>query len=87
MKQYELREGDYLIRAEAVQTTVHAPTPGYVASVLVSRLQGEDGRLQPAYSDRDMAGARVWPTPDRALRHAVREARRIIRDEPRKLAC
>ena len=40
-----------------------------------------------AYRDERMAGGHRWPSADEALRYAVHEAQRIIRNKPGLLHC
>jgi hypothetical protein len=78
----ERNEGDYRIYAGALEAF-----GGYVAAVVVSRLQGVRNAPREAYRDMAMSGGHRWRTPDEALSHAVTSASQVIRSEPHRLAC
>lgn len=66
--------GNYRIYAGAIE---RVRAPGYVAAVVVMRL--EQGRpRQEIFRDENMAGGYGWPSPAEALRHAVREGQRAV---------
>ena len=80
----ERTEGDYRIYAGALE----APRgDGYVAAVVVSRLQGAARAPREAYRDIGMSGGHVWHSSTDALAYAVARARELIRTEPQRLSC
>lgn len=78
----ERNEGDYRIYAGALEKS-----GGYVAAVVVSRLRGVANAPKEAYRDLAISGGHRWQHPDEALLHAVDHARRVIHEQPAKLAC
>ena len=76
-------EGDYRIFALA------APAPqrdGYVAGVVVKRLNVGLENASVAYREDSLAGGKRWPSPGTARRFATALAREMIRQEPHRLA-
>lgn len=78
----ERTEGEYRIYAGALEAV-----GGYVAAVVVSRLQGVKNAPREAYRDMAMSGGHRWRTPHEALAYAVARASEVIRSEPHRLAC
>jgi hypothetical protein len=77
-------EGNYRIYAGALE----APQgDGYVAAVVVSRVDAPSGRLREAYRDIGMSGNHVWRSSADALAYALARARELIRTEPQRLSC
>jgi hypothetical protein len=84
MRSDESNEGDYRIYASAV------PGPardGYIAAVIVKRVQGAVEAPCEAFRDESLAGGWRWPSPVSARRFAVRMAQEVIREEPHRLTC
>ena len=78
----ESNEGDYRIYAGAVEST-----GGYVAAVVVSRWRGVHNPPREAFRDVALSGGHRWGSPGEALQYALRQAREIIRNEPKRLVC
>lgn len=80
----EFNEGDYRIFALAQASPLR---DGYVASVIVKRLNdGADG-ARIAYREDCLAGGKTWPSPATARRFAAAMARAVIHHEPHRLTC
>ncbi len=80
----EFNEGGYRIFALA------APSPlrdGYVASVIVKRLDDAMAGTRIAYREDCLAGGKPWPSPAAARRFAAAMARAVIHHEPHRLSC
>jgi hypothetical protein len=78
----ERTEGDYRIYAGALEAT-----GGFVAAVVVSRLNGVRNAPREAYRDMAMSGGHRWRTAQEALCYAIARASEVIRSEPHRLAC
>jgi hypothetical protein len=79
----ERNEGDYRIYAGALESPMG---DGYVAAVVVNRMQPDDMQRE-AFRDVSMSGGHRWSTASDALRYAVAKAREVIRTEKQRLAC
>lgn len=80
----ERTEGDYRIYAGALE----APRgQGYIAAVVVSRVQGAGGKPREAFRDDSLACGHRWPSADEALNYALNKAREFILREPQRLHC
>jgi hypothetical protein len=80
----ETHEGDYRIYAGALE----APRgQGYIAAVVVNRVQGAGAAQREAYRDDSLACGHRWGSSGEALRYAVNKAREIIRREQHRLQC
>ena len=80
----ERNEGDYRIYAGALE----APRgQGYIAAVVVSRLQGAGKTPREAFRDDSLACGYRWLSPDEALSYALKRAREVIRREAHRLHC
>ena len=77
-------EGSYRIYAHAVCARHE---DGYVAMVVVDRVQGSGGGAREAYRDEMLAGGHRWPSPEAARLYAVAKGREVIRMEQHRLAC
>jgi hypothetical protein len=71
----EVDAGDYRLRIGAVE----APEHGYLASLVISMVQGF-GEPREVYRDDDMAGGYAWPSPQEALQYAMTAGQRLLRD-------
>lgn len=84
MRFEECHEGDYRIYAGALE----APRGGgYIAALIVSRVQGEAARPREAFRDESLACGHRWRSPDEALHYALARARELIRNRSQMLAC
>ena len=80
----ERSEGDYRIYAGALE----APCgPGYIAAVVVNRVQGAGKTPREAFRDDSLACGHRWLSPDEALSYALKRARDVIRREAHRLHC
>ena len=84
MKYDETTEGEYRIFALAV---AGPQRDGYVASVIVKRIDAGRQENNVAYREDSLAGGKRWPSPGTARRFAAELAREMIRQEPHRLAC
>lgn len=80
----EHEEGGYRIFAGAVESSID---DGYTAAIVVQRKPGASGTAPEAYRDERLAGGHRWASPEEALRYALHEAQRIIRNKPGLLHC
>ena len=84
MRFEECHEGDYCIYAGALD----APRgDGYIAALVVNRVNGAAGRPREAFRDESLACGHRWLSPDEALHYAIARARELIRKRPALLAC
>ncbi len=79
----EIDEGDYRIFALAAAAPQR---DGYVAGVIVKRLNVGLEVPSVAYREDSLAGGKRWPSPVTARRFATAMAREMIRQEPHRLA-
>ena len=76
-------EGDYRIYAGALE----APRgDGYIAAVVVSRVQGAQA-VREAWRDDSLACGYRWPSAGDALNYALERASELIRTRSKALAC
>jgi hypothetical protein len=79
----ECQEGPYRIFVGALE----APRgEGYIAAVVVSRMQAEGGRAREVWRDDSLACGYRWPSPDAALGYAMNRAREMVRKSSPMLA-
>jgi hypothetical protein len=77
-------DGDYRIYAGALE----APRGhGYIAAVVVNRVQGAGAAPREAFRDDSLACGYRWLSPAEALNYAMKRARQIIHREPHRLHC
>ena len=82
MRSEERTEGPYRIYASAIK----APGgKGFVAAVVVKRINGDLGTSREAFSHQNLAGGHRWPSPEAARLMAVAMAQQVIRNEPHRL--
>jgi hypothetical protein len=80
----ELTEGPYRIYAGALE----APQgDGYIAAVVVKRLERESCPGREAFRDESLACGHRWASADDALGYAVARAREIIAKRSPMLRC
>ena len=80
----ECQEGDYRIFVGALD----APRgQGYIAAVVVNRVQGDPRAHREAWRDDSLACGHRWPSPEEALSYAMSRARELIRKRSQMLAC
>lgn len=84
MRFHEAHEGDYRIYVGAVEST---RGDGYIAAVVVKRLQGGPVDAGVAFRDDSLACGYRWPSADEALHYAMTRARELIRNRSAVLAC
>ena len=84
MRFNEAHEGDYRIYVGAVEST---RGDGYIAVVVVKRLQGGSVDAGVAFRDDSLACGYRWPSADEALHYAMNRARELIRSRSPVLAC
>ena len=80
----ERNEGDYRIYAGALEAP-HGQ--GYIAAVVVRRVQGAGSTPREAYRDDSLACGYRWLSQADALNYALRRARDVIRREAHRLHC
>ncbi len=82
MRSEERTEGGYRIYASAIK----APGGrGFVAAVVVKRIETELGTPCEAFRHENLAGGHRWPSPEAAKLMAVAMAQQVIRNEPHRL--
>jgi hypothetical protein len=82
MRSEERTEGGYRIYASAIK----APGGrGFVAAVVVKRINGDIGNGREAFRHESLAGGHRWPSPEAAKLMAVAMAQQVIRHEPHRL--
>lgn len=80
----EHTEGPYRIYAGALE----APTgDGYIAAVVVRRLEPDSRSGREAYRDESLACGYRWESPHEALLYAVSRAREMISKRSNMLLC
>ena len=84
MRFNEGHEGDYRIYVGAVEST---RGDGYIAAVVVKRVQGGPADAGVAFRDVSLACGYRWPSADEALLYAMNRARELIRSRSPVLAC
>jgi hypothetical protein len=83
MRFEEITEGDYRIYAGALESPRGG---GYIAAIVVSRLQGNRPQRE-AYRDESVACGHRWPSAEEALSYALSRARELVRSRSGMLAC
>jgi hypothetical protein len=82
MRSLESTEGGYRIYASALK----APGGrGYVAAVVVKRINGDMATAREAFRHESLAGGHRWPSPEAARLMAMAMAQQVIRHEPHRL--
>ena len=83
--QFDVRnEGDYRIFAGALE----GPRgDGYIAALVVQRLQGVPGAPREALRDESLACGHRWASADAALAYAMNKAQDAIRNRSPMLTC
>ena len=83
--QFDVRnEGDYRIYAGALE----GPRgDGYIAALVVQRMQGVAGAPREALRDESLACGHRWASADAALAYAMSKAQEAIRSRSAMLAC
>ncbi len=83
--QFDVRnEGDYRIYAGALE----GPRgDGYIAALVVQRVQGVSGPPREALRDESLACGHRWASADAALAYAMNKAQDAIRNRSPMLAC
>src|SRR2546423_15168710 len=80
----ERNVGDYRIFAGALE----APKgDGYIAAMIVQRIQGVPGAPREALRDESLACGHRWEPASDALAHAITQAQDAIRNRSPMLAC
>ncbi|CAD5373290.1 conserved hypothetical protein [Rubrivivax sp. A210] len=80
----ECHEGDYRIFVGALE----APRgDGYIAALIVNRVQGAAAGRREAFRDDSLACGYRWRSADEALQYALNRARELIRSRSEMLAC
>lgn len=77
-------EGEYRIYAGALESALG---DGYIAAVVVSRVQGAAHGPREAYRDDSLACGHRWARPEEALAYAIGKGREVVQTEPHRLAC
>jgi hypothetical protein len=84
MRFEEAHEGEYRIFVGALE----APRgEGYIAALVVNRVQGTPGRHREAFRDDSLACGYRWGSAEEALHYAMNRARELIRSRSEMLAC
>ena len=82
--QFDEREvGDYRIFAGALE----APKGGYIATMIVQRVNGVPGVPHEVLRDERLAGGHRWESAHDALAYAISKAQKAIRKGPPLLTC
>jgi len=84
MKFHECHEGDYRIYVGAVESP---RGDGYIAAMVVKRMQGGAIDAGVAFRDDSLACGYRWPSAEEALQYAMNRARELIRKRSPALAC
>ena len=83
--QFDERDvGDYRIFAGALEGPVG---DGYIATMIVQRVQGVPGVPREALRDESIAGGHRWESANDALAYAISKAQEAIRSRSPMLAC
>lgn len=77
-------EGEYRIYAGALESALG---DGYIAAVVVSRIQGAARTPREAYRDDSLACGHRWARPEEALSYAIGKGREVVQTEQHRLAC
>lgn len=80
----DISEGEYRIYAGAIEA---ADQNGYLAALVVNRIEGTNGRPKEAFRDTQLAAGYRWASPHDALRYALSKGQEIVRRKPALLAC
>ena len=80
----ERNVGDYRIFAGALEAPVG---DGYIAAMIVQRVQGVPGAPREALRDESLACGHRWASPDDALAYAIGKAQDAIRNRSPALVC
>jgi hypothetical protein len=84
MRMDEQIEGRYRIVPKAVHGPSHR---GYVAAVVVERVDAGSDSPRVAFRDESLAGGHVWPSARAARLYALAKAQEVIRHEAFRLRC
>ncbi|MES1162508.1 MAG: hypothetical protein ABUL50_05560 [Rhizobacter sp.] len=76
--------GDYRVFAGALEGPMG---DGYIAALIVQRVQGVSGAPREALRDESLACGHRWASPADALAYAMNKATDAIRNRPPRLAC
>ena len=76
--------GDYRIFAGALESP---KGDGYIAALVVQRVQGVPGAPREALRDESLACGHRWASPAAALAYAIGKAQEAIRNRSPMLAC
>ena len=77
-------EGRYRIYTGAIEAR---QGDGYIAAVVVRRMETEFHPAREAYRDESLACGHRWESPDAALQYALTRAREIIATKSAMLSC
>lgn len=80
----ERTEGPYRIYAGALESP---RGDGYIAAVVVKRLEPNARPGREAYRDESLACGHRWETAADALLYAISRAREVIAKQPKMLSC
>jgi hypothetical protein len=84
MKFDERNVGDYRIYAGALEAPLG---DGYIAAMIVQRVQGVPGAPREALRDESLACGHRWESAADALAYAMTKAQEAIRNRSPMLAC
>jgi hypothetical protein len=76
--------GDYRIFAGALEAPMG---DGYIAAMIVQRVQGVPNAPREAYRDESVACGHRWASADAAIAYAINRAAEVIRQRSTLLAC
>ena len=76
--------GDYRIFAGALEAPLG---DGYIAAMIVQRVQGAPNTPREAYRDESVACGHRWASADAAIAYAMQRAADVIRQRSQLLAC
>ena len=84
MRFEETQEGDYRIFVGAVESP---QGQGYIAAVVVNRVNHSAGRPREAFRDDSLACGYRWRAAEEAMSFAMTRARELIRSRSQMLTC
>jgi hypothetical protein len=76
--------GDYRIFAGALEAPLG---DGYIAAMIVQRVQGVPNTPREAYRDESVACGHRWASADAAIAYAMQRAADVIRQRSQLLTC
>jgi hypothetical protein len=80
----EAHEGEYRIFVGAVESP---RGEGFIAALVVNRMNVAPGRLREAFRDDSLACGHCWRSAEEAMHYALNRGRELVRGRSQMLAC